>query len=521
MHAFARDPLGQCRHRRVGALVAIEKLPQARELRVAEPGADPTGIMQCPAAIVVAEQQRAEPLPPAGRVGEPDDHELLAIGTFHLEPAVAASGPIGLVAAFRNDPFEREPAGLAEKRRAAAGLVVAVAQHAGRTWRNDPGQRRLAVFERGSGEVPAVAVEQVEGIIEQRLGPPRRDLVLQAGKARRTVGPEIHNLAVDRRRFDRQRRQPLGQRRKFSGPVEAAAGRQPRRAAGDPGQQAIAVIFDFVEPLRPVGRVLRQFRQLHRQLFRQRSLARAGNCHGADCGSARRIGIGIAPFAARLPDAIAVGGDLRDGAAGFDAERALVEDRAAASGQRCVVAFLDQEPVVAALFSGPAAHPHQRPAPVQLLAVEPEFERAVLIGAGRVGVERRPIAAIPQHDRAAAILSLRDDPLEPAIIERVVFDMDRQAPLARIEARPFGHRPAFQHPVELQAEIVMQPARRVLLHDKGERPRFGAAPDGARRLRGLAEIALSLVLGQRHDHSAAGGSIAETSPGRPRSERVR
>src|SRR3546814_10582581 len=80
--------------------------------------------------------------------------------------------------------------------------------------------------------------------------------------------------------------------------------------------------------------------------------------------------------------------------------------------------------------------------------------------------EGAPRAAIPEHHRAAAILALRDDAFEIAIAERVVLGMDREAPVRRVQARALGHGPALQHAVELEAEVVVQPACGVLLDDE-------------------------------------------------------
>jgi hypothetical protein len=50
----------------------------------------------------------------------------------------------------------------------------------------------------------------------------------------------------------------------------------------------------------------------------------------------------------------------------------------------------------------------------------------------------------------------------------VVLDVDREATLGRVEARPLRHRPALQRSVELKPEIAVQPPRRVLLDDVAE-----------------------------------------------------
>src|SRR6516225_7808498 len=109
----------------------------------------------------------------------------------------------------------------------------------------------------------------------------------------------------------------------------------------------------------------------------------------------------------------------------------------------------------------------------------------------RIGVGRDPGAAVPQQHRAAAILSFGNDPLKPAIIERVVLDLDGEPLLAGIEARAFWHRPALQHTIELETKIEMQASRLVFLNDKSERRRgLLARRRFTRRLRCLPEIAL-------------------------------
>jgi hypothetical protein len=49
----------------------------------------------------------------------------------------------------------------------------------------------------------------------------------------------------------------------------------------------------------------------------------------------------------------------------------------------------------------------------------------------------------------------------------MIFDVNRKALVCRVEARALGDRPALECAVQLQAEIVMQPARGVLLDQIG------------------------------------------------------
>ena len=52
------------------------------------------------------------------------------------------------------------------------------------------------------------------------------------------------------------------------GPIEAVAGQKPHRAAIEASVHAVAVEFDFVEPVQAVRRFLHELRQLRRDPFR-------------------------------------------------------------------------------------------------------------------------------------------------------------------------------------------------------------------------------------------------------------
>ena len=79
---------------------------------------------------------------------------------------------------------------------------------------------------------------------------------------------------------------------------------------------------------------------------------------------------------------------------------------------------------------------------------------------------RAPGPVVPEKHRAAAVFPGRDRPLERAVCERVVFDLDRQAFLRRIETRSLRHGPALQNAVVFETEVIMQAPRRVFLHDE-------------------------------------------------------
>ena len=93
-----------------------------------------------------------------------------------------------------------------------------------------------------------------------------------------------------------------------------------------------------------------------------------------------------------------------------------------------------------------------------------EFQDAMPIAFARIAL-RPPDAPVPNEHRPSAVLLGRDDAFELRILQRMVFNMNRQPFLAGIEAGPLGHSPAFQRPVELEPEIVVQAGRGVFLND--------------------------------------------------------
>src|SRR5262245_32336513 len=140
------------------------------------------------------------------------------------------------------------------------------------------------------------------------------------------------------------------------------------------------------------------------------------------------------------------------------------------------------------------------PAPLELAAFELELE--VTLGQLLVRVAVcRPAAAVPDDDAAGAILAFGNAALELGVIERMVLDMHREALVLWRQARAPGDGPALQDAVELEAQVVVQTARGVLVHDE-QLP--GLAAQFAARLRAAREVALAMVVAQRrrcHDRS--------------------
>ena len=72
-------------------------------------------------------------------------------------------------------------------------------------------------------------------------------------------------------------------------------------------------------------------------------------------------------------------------------------------------------------------------------------------------------AAVPDLDRAGAVLPRRDRPLEVAVLERMVLDMHGEVPLSAPERDAFRHRPARERTASLESEVVVQAPRVVAL----------------------------------------------------------
>src|SRR5260370_5570816 len=121
----------------------------------------------------------------------------------------------------------------------------------------------------------------------------------------------------------------------------------------------------------------------------------------------------------------------------------------------------------------------------------------------RIGL-RLPAAAIPDDHGPATIFALGDVALEIEIVDRVVLGADRQSFLAERQARSSGYRPALQDAIELEAQIVVQPARGVHLDHEVT---AAAAADGDSRFRGSAEVALLRVFFERLGCGYASGAV--------------
>src|SRR5262245_56131427 len=299
-------------------------------------------------------------------------------------------------------------------------------------------------------------MQQIEDIVDEAVTLSCLERRLKPRKAREAVLVLHYDLAVDQRPARGKLCDDSGDIGKFAGPVEAFAGEQADLAMVEPRLDAIAVELDLMDPAfaarrdRTQGRKgrrdeIRQWRPVRTGLFvlpfalcaallrpfgccrpraarpRARRFDRARS-RPAAAGRASPHIVFDAPV--RMPDAFAALtlGNFRDRAAADHRERLVLENVGIFRVPRRLVPALDQEPRLL-LFPGAAMHAHEMPTPAQLLALEPEVEVAFLEAGMRVAF-RIPATAIPDHHGAAAVLSLRDRPLEGVVLERVIFHVD-------------------------------------------------------------------------------------------------
>lgn len=122
----------------------------------------------------------------------------------------------------------------------------------------------------------------------------------------------------------------------------------------------------------------------------------------------------------------------------------------------------------------------------------------------RLSIDWRPHAMVPNLNGPRAVLALRNSSGEGAIAEGMVFHLNRQALDGGVLQRLTGDRPAFQDTAPFQAQVVVQPPRGMLLHNKGKL--LAASPCRCAGFRRAGEVALGSVSLQRPRHVSQCGA---------------
>ena len=119
-----------------------------------------------------------------------------------------------------------------------------------------------ALDQRPRPEILAVEVEKIEQKEDQRRCVAAVRSELDDVEGRGAVGAHAAQFAVEIGLARVERRHGLGDRRIFVGPVEPGARQQLHRAAVEPRMHAVAVVFDFMQPLVAVRRRVDELRSV-------------------------------------------------------------------------------------------------------------------------------------------------------------------------------------------------------------------------------------------------------------------
>jgi len=150
---------------------------------------------------------------------------------------------------------------------------------------------------------------------------------------------------------------------------------------------------------------------------------------------------------------------------------------------RRTVRLLEEEPLLLL-----PRHARERPAPPELVAEELHLELAPAELLQQIlGLRRAVPPAVPHDDRAGAVVAGSDHPFEVRVLDGVVLHVHGQALLLGVHGRTLGHGPALEDTVHLEAQVVVEAPRGMLLdHEHPAAP--GTAP--AERLRCPLRVAL-------------------------------
>ncbi len=417
--------------------------------------------------------QRAESRARALGPGEAHHHEIVGPLRAHLDPVARASAPVGRVGLLPDDPLQAQPRDLAEHGLALRLEVLEVAERA--RLRHHAREQPLALHQRQRPHVEALERHQVEQEQRGRLlhrgapdvgGAGEPGALRQAMEARAAGIVVHHHLAVHHEPLEGQRRQRARQLRKRRREVVAVARGELPFTALPRGEHPVAVQLRLEDPAIPVEGLLARFGQHQLDVLRAHLTAR-----------------GAQPLQRRAERRRDVGARLQD------LDRQPREHRArrkhgAVPGGHLRIAFLDEQPFLLGLLDL-----HQRPATLELVALEVEEQLPLLEPHVRI-LDGHPHPAVPHDHRARAVVPLRDDPLEVAVLERVVLDQHREALVGLVARGPLGHGPGAQHTVHLEPEVEVELPGRVLVDDEQV---AGERGHDAGRLRGRLERTLCAI----------------------------
>src|SRR6266849_1994382 len=167
---------------------------------------------------------------------------------LHFDPVRRPAGAIGTIPALGNHALWAELAGMAEQVRAYLALFEAGDKDAFRPSRQQPRQVVLAEMQRQFPQILAIQSQDIEGVEHYFVVMLPRVQSVEIGDA---VNAEQNRLAIEDERGLPVSQCRLNDQRIAGGPIVAVAGEQPHARAVAVDDQAVAVVFYFMEPFRP------------------------------------------------------------------------------------------------------------------------------------------------------------------------------------------------------------------------------------------------------------------------------
>src|ERR1700688_3931331 len=125
------------------------------------------------------------------------------------------------------------------------------------------------------------------------------------------------------------------------------------------------------------------------------------------------------------------------------------------------VFVLDHQPF-AALFA--AFQLDENKTAAQLLSVQAEFDFAFLelLSCVEVALGGKR-SAVPNHYGSGSVAAFGNFAFEAAVLQRMVFGLDREAFVSGVERRTLRHCPGLQGAIDGQPEVVVKASGRMLL----------------------------------------------------------
>ena len=469
-------------------LDAGERFRQGRQGSVVEPASDSSRVSEH-AVLVVPEDQRTErTCPDTVPFRVACDDEVLLLHGLDLQPRRRPRTVfVGRITTLGQHALEAEASHSTVKGLAIPLDVLYLSDVVGR--QHHLRKQPLSLDQRSFPDITAGHVQEIKGIVNE-LDPPGRlaaDEVigihgaLEQPEVREASLIESDHLAVYDDLIFEDGSQLLYDRRHLRGHVLSVPAKQ-----GD-----LAVPYEGDDPV-PV-----ELRLEYPLVTGKRPVCCSGHHRSRSCRKGRRPTVQpddlrardeakpFGPAPRRHSSALQVNqGEARLG-------RAVLVHYLSVLVGICIPVF-DQKPVLRA-----ACRTHQGPRPSELTASQREgqlpclyltadpFLRLLPVSKGHDPTfVRRVDSRVPDYDLTSPVVAIGDHALERTVVYGVVLHLCCQPLLPGVKGGTLRDSPGPEHAIQLQAKVVVEPSRGVLLDDEAEVR--GLTP--GRRGRGLTRL---------------------------------